>query len=178
MTTLFYRNWRLWLLAVLTVAILGASSLLTIGRQEDPTITNLFATVVTPYPGADPARVEALVTDPIEAKLREQAEIDTISSTSSDGISVIQVELSSFVPDARLEQVWSEIRDKLADVARDLPEGVPEPDFDDQRTGAFTAILALTAAHGRDVPMNVVQRYGETLGDRLRGLPGTELVEL
>lgn len=178
MTTLFYRSWRLWLLAVLTVAVLGASSLLTIGRQEDPTITNLFATVVTPYPGADPARVEALVTDPIEAKLREQAEIDEISSTSSNGISVIQIELSSFVPDARLEQIWSEIRDKLTDVARDLPEGVPEPDFDNQRTGAFTVIVALTAAPGRAVPMGVIQRYGETLQDRLRGLPGTELVEI
>jgi multidrug efflux pump subunit AcrB len=178
MTTLFYRSWRLWVLAVFVIATLGASSLLTIGRQEDPTITNLFATIVTPYPGADPARVEALVTDPIEAKLREQAEIEEITSTSSNGISVIQVELSAFVPDARLEQVWSEIRDKLADVARELPAGTPEPEFDDQRTGAFSAVVALTAAPGRTAPMNVVQRYAETLQDRLRGLPGTELVEI
>ena len=41
----------------------GASALFTIGRQEDPTITNLFATIVTPFPGADPARVEGLVTE-------------------------------------------------------------------------------------------------------------------
>lgn len=38
---------------------LGAFAFNTIDRQEDPTITNLFAMVITLYPGADPARVAA-----------------------------------------------------------------------------------------------------------------------
>jgi len=71
MTTLFYRHWRLTALAVGVLVALGLSALLTIGRQEDPTITNLFATVITPYPGAEPARVEALVTEKIEDELRQ-----------------------------------------------------------------------------------------------------------
>ena len=36
-----------------------------------PTITTLFATIVTPYPGSDPVRVEALVTEKIEEELRQ-----------------------------------------------------------------------------------------------------------
>ncbi|MEM1345597.1 MAG: efflux RND transporter permease subunit, partial [Pseudomonadota bacterium] len=78
MDTALYRRPRYLLLTVLMIVALGASTLLTIGRQEDPTITNLFATVITPFPGADPARVEALVTEKIEAELREISEIDRI----------------------------------------------------------------------------------------------------
>ena len=63
METLFFRNKRIVALAVMMIFAAGLSALLSIGRQEDPTITNIFATVVTPYQGADPARVESLVTD-------------------------------------------------------------------------------------------------------------------
>ncbi|MFM2044540.1 MAG: hypothetical protein RLY86_3116 [Pseudomonadota bacterium] len=186
MDTLFYRSPRLVALMVLVVAALGLSALLTIGRQEDPTITNLFATVVTPYPGADPARVEALVTEKIEAELREIPEIVEISSTSSAGISVVQVELSSFLPAERLEQLWSEIRDALSDARRQFPEGVLEPAFDNDRAGAFTLIAALTPAAGTEsAPLSdvvlsdaVLRRYAEELQDRLRGVPETKLVRL
>jgi multidrug efflux pump subunit AcrB len=60
MESLTFRQPRLIALALLVVIVAGLSSLLAIGRQEDPTITNLFATVTTVFPGADPARVEAL----------------------------------------------------------------------------------------------------------------------
>jgi len=177
MTLLFYRSWRLWVLAVGMILALGTTALLTIARQEDPTITNLFATIVTPYPGADPARVESLVSEPIERRLREIAEIDTISSTSGTGISTVQIELSAFVPDDRLEQVWSEIRDALDDVERSLPDGAGPADFDDDRTGAYTAILALQPRADRVVPPAVLARYATDLRDRLRSVPGTRLVD-
>jgi len=62
METLTFREPRLAALILLVVVAAGLSALFSIGRQEDPTITNLFATVTTAYPGADAARVEALVT--------------------------------------------------------------------------------------------------------------------
>jgi len=61
MDTLFLRKPRLVVLALLVILSAGLSALWSIGRQEDPTITNIFATITTIYPGADPARVEALV---------------------------------------------------------------------------------------------------------------------
>jgi multidrug efflux pump subunit AcrB len=90
---LTWREPRIVALALLVVIAAGLSALLSIGRQEDPTITNLFATITTPYPGAEPARVEALVTAEIEEALREIAEVDVIESTSATGISLISVEL-------------------------------------------------------------------------------------
>ena len=153
METYLYRRPRILILALLVIASLGAIAFQSIGRQEDPTITNLFATAITPYPGADPSRVEALVTEKIEAELREISEIDVISSVSRTGISTVQIELSDFTPDARIEQVWSEVRDALADAGRELPRGVPEPEFDNDRVGAFTMLASITAAGGAEAPI-------------------------
>ncbi|MEM8791956.1 MAG: efflux RND transporter permease subunit [Pseudomonadota bacterium] len=178
METFFFRRSRYLTLALLMIVALGAFAFSTVGRQEDPTITNLFATVITPYPGADPARVEALVTEKIEAELREIPEIDTISSTSRPGISSVRIELSQFISNAQIEQAWSEIRDALSDAARDFPPGVLEPEFDNDRVGAFTMLVALKPADGADAPLPVVGRIAEDLQERLRQVPNTKLVDL
>ncbi|GAB5471486.1 MAG: efflux RND transporter permease subunit [Rhodospirillales bacterium] len=178
LSSLFFRQWRVTLLTLLLILASGLSALLTIGRQEDPTITNLFATVVTPYPGADPARVEALVTEPIEQELRQIAEITEINSTSRTGISVVQVELQQTLPDETLETVWSEVRDSLADAALLLPQGVPEPEFDNDRTGAFSAIMALQMRPDRRDDAVLLRRYADLLADRLRQISGTKQVEV
>ena len=178
MNTLFYSNVRYFILAIALIASAGLSSILTIGRQEDPTITNLFATIVTPYPGATPSRVEALVTEKIEQELREIEEIDEISSTSRTGVSVISVTLSEFIDDAAIERTWSEIRDALSAAEINFPSGVRKSDFDNDRTGAYTTLSAITAADGVDVSPGILKRYAEQLQDRMRAVPGTELVRL
>lgn len=178
MATLFFRNKRIVALTVLMIFAAGMSALVSIGRQEDPTITNIFATIVTPYPGADPARVESLVTEKIEDNLKEIPEIKEVKSTSRTGISVVQVELAWNLSKPRIEQIWSEVRDALSDAERNFPPGVPEPEFDDDRVGAFSAISAIQAAPGAIVTPAVSRRYAEILQDRLRALPGTKQVRI
>ncbi len=178
METLFYRNKRVVALAIFMILAAGLSAILTIGRQEDPTITNIFATIVTPYPGADPARVEALVTEKIEEELKQIPEIKKIESVSRTSISVVQVELSWDLGKTQIEQVWSEIRDALADASRNFPDGVPEPEFDDNRTSAFSAISAIIPREGSEAGNAVTRRYAEVLQDRLRNLSGTKIVNL
>lgn len=176
METLTFRQPRLVALALLVIIAAGLSSLLAIGRQEDPTITNLFGTVTTVVPGADPARVEALVTQPIEDILREVSEVDVIESTSSTGISIVSVELGVTVPDNRIEQVWAEIRDDLAELSPTLPADAFEPEFDTEGGSAFAAIAALSAEPG--ISTTILGRYARDLAQDLRNIPGTELVEL
>jgi multidrug efflux pump subunit AcrB len=176
MDTLFYRSPRLILLALLVVLSAGLSALYSIGRQEDPTITNIFATITTVFPGADPGRVEALVTAKIEAELRTIPEIAVIESTSATGIAVVSVELIETVPPARIEQIWSEVRDAVADARRYFPMGVQEPEFDSDGAGGYAAILALTMPDGFSLPR--AAREAEALADALRAVPGTKLVDL
>ncbi|MEM8653166.1 MAG: efflux RND transporter permease subunit [Pseudomonadota bacterium] len=176
METLTFRQPRLVALALLVIIAAGMSSLLAIGRQEDPTITNLFGTVTTVVPGADPARVEALVTQPVEDILREVSEVDVIESTSSTGISIVTVELGVTVPNDRIETVWAEIRDDLAELSPTLPADAFEPEFDTDRSSAYAAIAALSAEPG--IPTTILGRYARDLAQDLRNIPGTELVEL
>lgn len=176
MDTAFFRRPRLIALALLVIVSAGLSALVSIGRQEDPTITNIFATVTTAFPGADPARVEALVTAKIETELRRIPEIAETASTSATGISVIAIDLIETVPPARIEQVWSEVRDAVADARRAFPPGVQAPVFDSDGAGGYAAIFALTVPEGHDLTR--AAREAEALADRLRSVPGTKLVDL
>ncbi|MFQ6550185.1 efflux RND transporter permease subunit [Aestuariibius sp. 2305UL40-4] len=177
METLPFRQPRLVALILLVLISAGASSFLSLGRQEDPTITNLFATITTSFPGADPARVEALVTAEIEEELREIAEVDTIESVSRSGVSVVSVELLETLDETTIEQVWSEARDAVEDARRDFPAGVQPPEFNAEGISAYSAVVAVTADHD-GVPITLAQRHAETLADRLRSIPSTRAVDL
>ncbi len=178
MLSLFYREWRVFALAIGIIVVTGLTALSTIGRQEDPTITNLFTTITTPFPGASPARVESLVTEKIEEELKKIAEIEEITSVSREGFSLVVVELSQMISDEEIEVAWSEIRDALSDAARNFPAGVPDPEFDNDKFGAYTAISVLTPRDEGYVEPSQLQRYAELLRDRLRQLPGARLVRL
>lgn len=176
METLTFRQPRLVALILLVLISAGLSSLLSIGRQEDPTITNLFATVTTTFPGADPGRVEALVTSLLEEKLRELPEVDTVSSVSASGISVVSVELLETLSEEKIEQVWSEARDAVADARRDFPSGAQPPEFDADGIGAYSAVISVAADHD-GVPLSVMGRYADGLADQIRNIAGTKAVE-
>ncbi|MEL7213889.1 MAG: efflux RND transporter permease subunit [Pseudomonadota bacterium] len=177
MLTLPFRQPRVVALILLVLISAGMSAFLSIGRQEDPTITNLFATVTTTFPGADPARVEALVTTEIEEELREIAEVDTVTSVSRTGVSVVSVELLETLDETTIEQVWSEARDAVEDARRNFPEGVLAPEFDAEGISAYSAVIAVTADHD-GVPLTLTHAHAETLGDRLRAIPSTRAVDL
>ena len=176
MDTLFFRQPRLVMLALLVILSAGLSALFSIGRQEDPTITNIFATLTTVFPGADPARVEALVTAKIETELKKIPEIAVVESSSSTGISVLSVELVETVDPDTIEQIWSEVRDGIADARREFPQGVFEPEFDSDGAGGYAAIFALTVPGG--LSLSRAARQAEALADALRAVPGTKLVDL
>lgn len=178
METFFFRNPRLFALVIGMLVALGAASYHSIGRQEDPTITNLFANMITPYPGADPERVEALVTRKLEDELKTIPEISEINATSRTGVSFVSVELSNQIADAEIEQIWSEIRDAINDARVNMPAGVGGTRFENDSTGAFTAISSITLADVDDQSFNLALRYAHILQDRLRRVGGTEKVEI
>ena len=175
---IFYNNGRYFTLLVLVILVVGISSLRSIARQEDPTITNFVAIVTTVYPGADPARVEALVTRPLEDELRQIAEIDELNSTSASGISSITVKLVDTLSAQDIERSWSEIRYAIDDAASHFPPGVAPPVFDDDRFSAYTAIVALRAQDAAAVPLSLLNRVALDFADAARNFNGTELVDL
>ena len=177
METLTYRQSRIVALVILVLAFAGLSAFLSIGRQEDPTIANVFASVKTSFPGADLGRVESLVTLEIERELREIPEIKHINSSLMMALSFVSIQLQDELSDDEVEQVWSKVRDGLDDATLTFPEGVREPEFETTGDGAYAAFVSLTATH-RDVPITIVGRYAKDFAELLRNVPKTKLVDV
>ncbi|MCP3130244.1 efflux RND transporter permease subunit [Shewanella sp. KJ2020] len=172
----FVENGRLVSLVIALLLVAGFGAISSLPRTEDPHITNRFASVITPYPGASAERVEALVTEVLENQLRRLEEIKLIQSTSRPGISVIQLELKDTVMET--DPVWSRARDLLADAKNALPDGTQTPTLDDQIGYAYTAILSLVWNANTPVRVDMLNRYAKELQSRLRLLSGTDFVKL
>ena len=178
MSSLLFRNRQLFALVIFLMAAASASAFLTIRQQEDPTITNIYASITTTFPGADPARVETLVTQKIESDLRAIAEIDDIVSVSRIGVSIVQIKLSQYLTRPEIEEAWAKIRDALDGAARSFPDGVLTPKFENDRASSFSSIVALVPHHGTKPNVTIMHRYAKMLQSQLRNVSGTKYVDL
>ena len=177
--TLFYRRGHLLILSLLILITAGLSALGSLPRIEDPRIDTRNALIITQYPGASAERVEALVSDVLEDRLREIFEIKEVKSTSRAGISIILIETQDWIDNTSNEQLFSEIRDAIGAAAESFPEGAMAPIFDEKRGAtAFTLLLSLRAEHFDNTPITLTARLAQELTDRLRNVNGTELVRV
>ena len=97
--TRFAVTHRATIMAAVILAVgLGLATFTNMPRREDPEIVIREVPVITRWPGAPAARVEELVTDPLEPAISGIAEVDEINSDSTLGMSVIFVELRETRP--------------------------------------------------------------------------------
>ncbi len=176
LSNFFYKNSRLTLLTICLIMVGGLSSFFILPRMEDPQLVERGAFINTVFPGAEPSRVEALVSEKIEDALNEIDEIKEVRSISREGISTISLELRDDVIDS--DRVWSKIRDRLADVEPELPAGALRPDFDEMDFKAYALLVALKWDRTGPVNYAVLQRWAKQLEDRLQAVSGTEKAQL
>ena len=177
-STLYVRDRRLLSLTICLIAVAGLAALMVLPRMEDPHLAQRAAMVYTGFPGASAERVEAMVTDRIEAEIQEVEEIKELRSTSRDGISTITIELKDNVTAADTDNVWSRIRDRIDDATPKLPAGAEEPEFEKLKISAYALIVAITWDTESPPNYAILRRYAEELDDRLRAVSGTKDVEL
>ena len=115
-----------------------------VGRLEDPAFTIKEAVVVTRYPGASAAQVAVEVSEPLESAI-QLGEVDTIRSTNRPGLSTINVEIKSTFGGDELPAIWTKLRARIRDAARDLPAGAQEPLVNDSFGDVFGIFYAITA---------------------------------
>jgi CzcA family heavy metal efflux pump len=106
------------------VAVLGAAALFTVHFDVFPDFAPPHVLVQTEAPGLDATQVEALITRPLEGLLAGTENVQTVRSTSSQGLSAIQVIFARGGDPYRQRQVVTE---RLAEFAGLLPEGVRAP---------------------------------------------------
>lgn len=174
----FYSNPRLTALMIAIVIATGLSAFLSLPRQEDPTMTERWASVRTYVPGASAERIESQVSEPIEAKLREVPEIRELTSTSRAGFSLVGVELYDSTKAGDVDTIWSEVRDKLGEIEPDLPAGASIPELIMNKPLAATLVVELAWDAETEPQMAVLSRLARSLEIRLANMGGTEETEI
>ena len=179
LSTLFFRNRHLLVLAIAVILVAGFSAISSLPRLEDPRIVNRNPIIITAVPGASAERVETLVTEVLEEALQEIKTIKDIESTSRAGVSIISVELNDDISADENQEIFSEVRDQIGDAMPLLPPEAQTPVIDDKRDpAAFTLIVAVRWTQGAEPGLGIMNRLAEDLADRLRNVDGTELVRL
>src|ERR1700704_2092678 len=106
------------------IAALGVAALVAARFDVFPDFAPPHVLVQTETPGLDAAQVEALVTRPLEGLLAGAENVAAIRSTSSEGLSAIQVVFGGGGDPYRQRQV---ITERLAQAAALLPAGTGPP---------------------------------------------------
>ncbi|MHA1190285.1 MAG: efflux RND transporter permease subunit, partial [Alphaproteobacteria bacterium] len=134
---------RFTILLMAAVILQGALLYKSFPAREDPAVTIRTVVATSLFAGMAPERVERLIAQPMERKLREIPEIDEIKTNVQAGKVTINAMIADSVDD--LDPVFTEIRDKMADVARELPSGTQGPFVNTDFGAVAIASIAMTA---------------------------------
>ena len=138
----------------------------------NPDISAPAATVTISQPGAAPPELEIQVTRRVEAAVRGINGVNEINSTIREGSSNTFVSFEIGTPE---ERAIADVRDAIARIRGDLPDGILEPqvnrvDFADEPVGYFSA---------ESTAMTVEQLswyIDDRLNRRLMGIEGVSVV--
>lgn len=82
-------------LAVLLIG--GITSFGKLGKKEDAPFVIKSAVIMTRYPGAEPAEVERLITEPISREIQSMSGVYKIKSESMYGLSKNHIRVATFL---------------------------------------------------------------------------------
>ena len=133
-------------LAVLLIG--GVFSFGKLGKKEDAPFVIKSAVIMTRYPGAEPAEVERLITEPISREIQSMSGVYKIKSESMYGISKITFELLPSLPASYIPKKWDELRRKVLNIQPQLPSGSSVPTVSDDFGDVLGIYYGLTADDG------------------------------
>ncbi|MBV9961119.1 MAG: efflux RND transporter permease subunit [Parafilimonas sp.] len=106
------------------IIVFGVTGFTFLAVRDYPAIDPAIVNVRTSYTGANADIVESQITEPLEKQINGIPGIRTLTSSSSLGSSNITVEFNLGVD---LEAAASDVRDKVSQAARSLPQDIDAP---------------------------------------------------
>jgi len=125
-------------MVMLIMVILGGFTLMRTSIDLMPELSLPTLTVITTYENASPEEIEELITKPIEEILAAIPGVETLSSTSREGQSVIRV---SFIWGTDLDGATNDIRDGFGRIREFMPADADEPIMLKFDTNAFPVMI-------------------------------------
>ena len=151
-------------LAAITIA--GFSAYSSLPRESFPDISVPNILVYTLWPGANPADVEKQITDELERELQGLENIKQVTSTSTESVSLVNVE---FVSGTDIDFALQKVRDRVGIAKAEFPEDAEEPILRELNFSDFP-ILQIHLS-GEIGPVEL-RRLAKDLQDEIEAIPG------
>ncbi len=160
------------LLVMVCIFIFGLVSYVQLPRESNPDVKIPFVMVTTPYPGVSPKDIETLVTVPLENELSGVKDLKTITSTSAEGVSLINLE---FEPEVVIEDALQRVRDRVSRAENQVPEDAEDTLVQEI---SFSDIPIMLINLAGPVDETNLKQYAEDLQDDLKRISGVLKVQL
>jgi len=163
-----------WFLMIVSL-VAGIISYVSIGREEDPNFAIKTMIISAALPGADTRETLTQVTDRIEKKLEDLAELDFTRSVTRPGESIVYLELLPTTRARQLPEIWQRVRNMMGDIRGEFPAEFAGFKFNDSFGDVFGNLYAFTSDgfSPRDV-----RDYAEEVRRSVQGLTDAGKVEL
>ncbi len=141
--------------------------------NDNPDIEFPAAIITIAQPGAAPSEMETQVTLLVEAAVRGVEGIEEINSSVREGSSNTFVQFAIGTP---IDRAVNDVRDAVANIRSDLPDGILEPQVS-RVNPAGGGALAYYSAEATDMTLEELSWYVDnTVAKRLRAVPGVASV--
>jgi Cation/multidrug efflux pump len=159
-------NARLTLSILAFFIVAGALSYLQIPKEAEPDVPIPIIYVSLVYQGISPEDSERLLLRPMETALKGLEGVKEMRSSAYEGGGYVLIE---FQAGYDFSNALEDVRAKVADARRELPQAAEEPSVHEVNISEFP-ILVVTLAG--DVPERVLTHAAKELRDRIEEVPG------
>ena len=157
------------------IVLFGVIGYSYLGVREYPSIDPPVITVRTNYSGANADVIESQITEPLEKALNGIEGVRTISSASNQGSSSITVE---FNLDANLEAAANDVRDKVSQTVRQLPQDIDALPTVTKSDANSDAIIAMTVKSSAKNQLQLSDYAENVIAERLQTIEGVSTVQI
>ena len=151
---------------VLVISIAGFQAYKTIPREAAPDIQIPLLIVSIPFPGATPEDVESLITNKVEQELKTIKNLEEISSTSSEGVSVLTLEFTS---DFEISEARTKVREKMDQIKPDLPADAEDYQISEINLSERPLMILNLAG---DMGLLGLTELADEVKEEIEGIPG------
>lgn len=159
----------------IVIVLFGVIGFTFLGIRDYPAIDPPNVSVSTSYPGANAEIVESQITEPLEKAINGIAGVKNITSTSSQGTSRINVEFELSID---LEAAANDVRDKVSQASRSLPDDLPAPPVVSKADASSDAIISMTVQSNTRNQLEVTEYANNVLVERLQTIPGVSAIQV
>ncbi|MES2621382.1 MAG: efflux RND transporter permease subunit [Bacteroidota bacterium] len=159
----------------IVIVLFGAIGFNFLGVREYPSIDPPVITVRTNYTGANADVIESQITEPLEKAINGIEGVRTISSSSNQGSSIITVE---FNLSSNLEAAANDVRDKVSQAIRQLPQDIDAPPVVNKSDANSDAIISMTVQSNTRNQLEVCDYATNVLLEKLQTIPGVSGVQI